>query len=55
MRYIESAKVIRRTLPTVYELQDMNGTSIQGQFYAEELSPFRVTKRTVYKIDRIVV
>jgi len=27
------AKVIRRTLRPVYELEDLNGTSIEGQFY----------------------
>ena len=47
-------KAIRRTPRTVYELEDLNGTLIEGQFYAEELTPFRVTKRTFSKIDKIV-
>ena len=45
-------KAIRRTPWPVYELEDMNGTLIEGQFYAEDLTPFRVTKRTVYKIEK---
>jgi len=31
-----------------------NGTLIEGQFYWEELTRVRVTKRTVYKIDKIL-
>jgi hypothetical protein len=47
-------KVIRRTPRPVYELEDLNGTLIDGQFYGEELTPVRVTKRSVYKIDKIL-
>ena len=47
-------KVIRRTPRSVYELDDLNGTLIEGQFYGEELTPVRVTKRSVYKIDKIL-
>ena len=43
-------KFFRRTPPPVYELEDLNGTLIEGQFYVEELKPVRVTKRSVYKI-----
>jgi hypothetical protein len=37
----------------VYDLVDFLGKHIQGQFYAEELSPVIVTKKTVYHIDKI--
>ena len=47
-------KVIRRTPWPVYELEDLNGMLIEGQFYGEELTPVRVTKRSVYKIDKIL-
>jgi hypothetical protein len=45
-------KVIRRTPRPVCELADLNGTLIKGQFYGEQLTPVRVTKRSVYKIDK---
>jgi hypothetical protein len=47
-------KVIERRPRPVYELEDLNGTLIDGQFYQEELSPVRISKRTVYKIDKIL-
>jgi len=37
-----------------YELEDLNWMLIDGQFYQEELTRFRVTRRTVYKIDKKV-
>jgi len=48
-------KVIRRTPRPVYVLEDLNVTLIEGQFYGEELAPVRVTKCSVYKIDKILV
>jgi hypothetical protein len=33
---------------------DLLGKHIEGQFYAEELSPVIVTKKTVYRIDKIL-
>jgi len=48
------AKVIERSPRPVYELKDLNDTPIDGQFYQEELTPVRVTRRTVYKIDKIL-
>ena len=42
-------KVIRRTPRPVYELEDLNGTLIDGQFYGEELTPVPVTERSVIK------
>ena len=41
------------TLP-VKELEDVNGTLLEGQFYVEELTPVRVTIRSMYKIDKLV-
>jgi len=46
-------KVIESWPRPVYELEDLNRTPINGQFYQEELSPVRVTKNTIYKIDKI--
>jgi hypothetical protein len=47
-------KVIRRTPRPVYELDDLNQKLINGQFYNVELTPFRITKRTNYKADKIL-
>ena len=47
-------KVIRKTPRPVYELDDLNRTLIEGQFQIEELTPVRVTKSSVYKIDKIL-
>jgi hypothetical protein len=47
-------KVIRKSPRPVYELEDLNQTPIEGQFYAEELTPVRISKRTPYQIDKIV-
>ena len=38
----------------IYELQDMLGKHIDGQFYAEELSSVHVTKQMTYAIDKIL-
>jgi len=48
------AKVIERPPRTVFEMEDLNRTPIDGQFYEEELTPVRVSKSTVYKIDKIL-
>jgi hypothetical protein len=37
-----------------YVLEDLNKTPIDGQFYAEELTPVRISKSTTYKIDKIL-
>jgi hypothetical protein len=47
-------KVVHRTPRPVFELEDLRGQEIEGQFYTEELSPVRITKQTTYKIDKIV-
>ena len=46
--------VIHRRPRVVYELEDLNGTPIDGQFYSEELTPVRITSRTTYKINKIL-
>ena len=48
------AKVIERSPRPVYELEDLNKTPIDGQFYQEELTPVSVTSHTQYKIDKIL-
>ena len=47
-------KVIHRSPRPVYELEDLNKRSIQGQFYHEELSTVRITKRSTFQIDKIL-
>jgi hypothetical protein len=48
------AKVIERSPRAVYELEDLDGSTIDGQFYREELTPVRLSDRTVYQIDKIL-
>jgi len=48
------AKVIDRRPRPVFELEDLNRTPIDYQFNKEELTPARVTKSTVYKLDKIM-
>jgi hypothetical protein len=38
----------------VFELEDLRGQEIEGQFYTEELVPVHITKQTKYKIDKIL-
>jgi len=47
-------KFIPRTPRPVYELEDLNKTLIDGQFYHEELSPVRITTRSTFKIEKIL-
>jgi hypothetical protein len=47
-------KLIHRRPRVVYELEDLNGTPIDGQFYSEELTPVRITSRTNYKTNKIL-
>jgi hypothetical protein len=47
-------KVMPRSPRPVYELQDLNGKIIDGQFYQEDLSPVRIGRRTTYKADKIL-
>ena len=43
-----------KTPGPVYELQDLLGKDIGGQFYSEELSPVHVTTRSTYAIGKIL-
>ena len=43
-------KAIHRRPRVVYEVEDLNGTPIDVQFYQEELTPVRITRRRTYKI-----
>jgi len=47
-------KVIHRGPRVFYELEDLNDTLIDAQFYQEDLSPVRITSRTTYSIDKIM-
>jgi len=47
-------KVVHRIPRPMFELKDLRGREIEGQFYSEELVPVRVTKQTTYKIDKIL-
>jgi len=47
-------KVIERRPRPVYELEDLNKTTIEGIFYAEELTTVRISKETAYKLDKIL-
>ena len=47
-------EVIDRRPRAVYELEDLNGTLIDGQFYEEELTHVRITSRKNYNIDKIL-
>jgi hypothetical protein len=47
-------KVIDRRPRAFYELDDLNGTPIDDQFYKEKKTPVRTTFRNTYKIDEIL-
>jgi hypothetical protein len=44
-KFFRVTNVIKRRLRTVYDLQDLNITPIDGHFYQEELVPIRISKR----------
>jgi len=48
------AKIIHRRPRAAYELEELNDTPIDGQFYREKLTPVRITYRTSYKINKIL-
>ena len=47
-------KFIDRCPLAVYEIEDLNGTPIDFQFYQDELTPLRITCRTNYNIRKIL-
>jgi len=48
-----AAKIIERFPRPLYDLEDLNWTTIDNQFHQKELTPVRVTRSTVFKIDKI--
>ena len=48
------SKVVRRSPRPLYELEDLRGMPIEGQFYKEELTPVKISRRTEYRIDKIM-
>jgi hypothetical protein len=46
--------VVHRSPRPVYDLEDLLGEQIDGQFYSEELSPVTISSRATYKIDKIL-
>jgi len=51
---LQITNLINKTPRPIYMLEDLNKTLINVQFYQEELIPVRVTKCTVYKMDKIL-
>ena len=47
-------KVLHRSSRPVYELEEPRGELIEGDFYTEALTPFRITRRTKYLVDKIL-
>jgi len=47
-------KVIKRRPQPVYELDDLSKTPGEGQFYGKVRTPFRITKETAHKVDKIL-
>ena len=45
-----NSKIVYITPRPVYELEDLNKTSINGQFYAKDLTTVRISKRNMYLI-----
>ena len=54
MEVFRIIKLIRRTPRPVYELEDLNHKVIDGHFFKKELTPVRITKRTTFKINKIL-
>jgi len=52
--FFKIRKVVYRTPRPVFELEDLRGEEIEGQFYSEELVPDRISKQITYKIDKIL-
>lgn len=45
---------INHGIPITYSLSDLNGKSVQGVFYTEELTAFPINKDTEFLIDKIL-
>jgi hypothetical protein len=54
LEVFKMSNVLRRPPRNLYELEDLRGESIDGQFYAVELSPVKIGKRTEYLVDKLL-
>jgi hypothetical protein len=54
MEVFQIIKIICRTPVPGYELEDLKQEVINGQFYNEELTPVRMNKCAIFKIDKIL-
>jgi transposase InsO family protein len=48
------SKVIEHSPQPVYELYDLNDNVIDGRFYNNELTPVKITRSTLYDIDKLL-
>jgi hypothetical protein len=48
------SKILYKTPRPVYEVEDLNKSPNDGLFYGAELTPVRISKRTVYRIDKVI-
>ena len=51
---IRIVEVIHRRTRVFYELEDLNGTRTDGQFYLEELTPVLITCWKTYNVDKLM-
>jgi hypothetical protein len=54
-KIFKASKLVRTFPQPVYELEDLQGNSTEGQFYIEELIPVIITKNTAYKTDKVPI
>jgi len=47
-------KVVRSNQRPVYELEDSQGREREVYFYAKEMNPVLISKRTTYKMENIL-
>ena len=45
-------KIINKIVSPFHELEELNKTPIEGQFYQEELTPVRIFKHNTYKTGK---
>jgi hypothetical protein len=48
------SKPLHRSPRLVCEFEDLRGGPIDWQFYAQELTPFKITGRTEYQVNKIL-
>jgi len=47
-------KQIKIGRPIVYELQNTKGEELTGIYYEDELSPYDVSEKTTYKVEKVL-